>query len=271
MSDPYITLWSQPQVELERRSSRGASTLDHAASAQFRARGVQPGDRVYVVATDGGRLLLLGRLTVEHVVDQATADAYFGERVYEAPDHLLGAGTLLRPDRLVPERVARAIERESGKRIKIAADRYRVDANSLRTTGRITAESAALLDEVLDDVLRVDADEVGFLEGGRQMRRHLGIERSAALRSAALAVQGTRCRICGFSFAAAYGSIGDGFAEVHHLAPLGRLGKEVRVHPARDVIVVCANCHRMLHRREPPLAPDELRRALSQPEPSGLK
>src|SRR3954447_8354158 len=71
------------------------------------------------------------------------------DRGWEAPDHLIGTGTQLDLDRFIPEDIARAIERESGKRLKIAPDGYRVDANSLRTTRRITEDSAALLDSLL--------------------------------------------------------------------------------------------------------------------------
>jgi len=262
MSNAYIALWSQPQVEIQRRTLQERDTLDHTASGQFRERGISPGDRVYVVATERGRLLLLGRLTVERVIDQREAEEHFGYPVYEAPDHLLGVGTELRLDRLVPENIARAVERESGKRIKIAADSYTVDANSLRATGRITAESAALLDSLLDGIVVVDADLPGEREGKRRESRHMAVERSSVLRSRAFRHHGTDCNVCGFSFAAMYGAIGDGFAEVHHLAPLGSLEREVLVNPTTDVVVLCANCHRMVHREDPPLTPDALRRVV---------
>src|SRR4051794_3169841 len=126
MGQPYITLWSQAQLEVERRAGAHRTTLNHAANAQFRARGVVPGDRVYVVATEQGSLLLLGRLDVERVVDQAQAERSFREPVYEAPDHLIGTGTELRLDRVVPEHIARDIERVSGRRLAIDAEDYRV-------------------------------------------------------------------------------------------------------------------------------------------------
>jgi len=69
--------------------------------------------------------------------------------------------------------------------------------------------------------------------------------------------------VCGFSFGTSYGALGDGFAEVHHLAPLGTLTGSVLVDPETDVVVLCANCHRMVHRQDPPLTPDELRAAMS--------
>jgi len=260
----YITLWSQPQVEIQRRSLRDSDTLDHAAGTQFRARGVERGDRIYVVATRRGELLLLGRLTVDLVVGQREADQHFQEHVYEAPDHLIGSGSALSLERVVPEGMARELQRESGRRLKIDPRRYSVDANSVRTTGRLTQHSAVLLDSLLEDTVEVNADQMGFLEGGRQMRRHQAIERSRAVRETALALHGSDCTVCGFSFEAAYGPLGEGFAEVHHLAELARLKKSTLVNPATDVVVLCANCHRMIHRKTPPLKPQELAQELRQ-------
>ena len=55
------------------------------------------------------------------------------------------------------------------------------------------------------------------------------------------------CEVCGFSFHAVYGRIGDGFIECHHIIPLAKLlpGQTTRL---SDLALVCANCHRILHR-----------------------
>jgi predicted HNH restriction endonuclease len=52
---------------------------------------------------------------------------------------------------------------------------------------------------------------------------------------------------CGFDFETVYGELGSGFAEVHHLRPLGEPAQPVSTTLA-DLAVVCANCHRMIHR-----------------------
>lgn len=257
MSRAYLTMWSQPQVEIRRRSLRGQDKLDHTAGTQFRSRGVTPGDRIYVLATRQGRLLLLGRLHVQRVVGQHEADRHFGTHVYEAPDHLIGTGTDLRLDREVPENIARLLQRESGKHLRIDPDHYRVEANSLRSTGRITEQSAALLDTLLDQTIDTDTDT--FLEGGRQLQRHLNVERSPHVRERALAHHGTDCQVCGFSFQRTYGPLGDGFAEIHHLVALASLKRRMPVDPAKDVAVLCANCHRMAHRENPPISLERLR------------
>ncbi len=264
MSDAYITLWNQPQVEFERRVAAGRSgKLDHTANRQFRARNVQPGDRVYVLATRDGRIMLLGRLTVDELTDQAGAERALGPGIYEAPDHLIGRGSTLELDREVPEPEARRLRRVPDKPIPIEPDRYHVKGNALRTTGPITETSAAILDAIIDGpvVVRTHDDGV-YTEGARRLTTHERVERSPKVRSRALAIHGTTCSICGFSFAEAYGPIGEGFAEVHHLVPLSATTKAIRVDPRTDVVVVCANCHRMLHRRNPPLIPEVLKAML---------
>lgn len=150
MSTAFITLWRRPEAEVQRRRAAGEDRLSHAAGGQFRRAGVAAGDRVFVVGTRAGALLLIGRLDVAAVVDQAEAARRLGSRTIEAPDHLLGEGTALDADRVVPEAVARQIERASGRRLPIADDAYRVHPSALRTTGPITDASAALLDGLID-------------------------------------------------------------------------------------------------------------------------
>lgn len=49
----------------------------------------------------------------------------------------------------------------------------------------------------------------------------------------------------------------DGYIEVHHIKHLAD-GEQV-VDPAKDLLPVCANCHRMLHRkRNSDLSPERL-------------
>jgi hypothetical protein len=57
-----------------------------------------------------------------------------------------------------------------------------------------------------------------------------------------------RCEICGLSFAEIYPkSLGEDFIEVHHKTPLSRIESVIRT-TLDDLLLVCANCHRMIHR-----------------------
>jgi 5-methylcytosine-specific restriction enzyme A len=53
---------------------------------------------------------------------------------------------------------------------------------------------------------------------------------------------------CGFDFKKRYGAIGDGYAQVHHLVPLKNAPFDGRKIFLKDLAVVCANCHVMIHR-----------------------
>jgi 5-methylcytosine-specific restriction protein A len=60
---------------------------------------------------------------------------------------------------------------------------------------------------------------------------------------------GYKCQVCGFEFDKHYGNIGLGYIEAHHLKPISEL-KDTRIpmNPIKDFAVLCANCHRMIHR-----------------------
>ncbi len=73
-------------------------------------------------------------------------------------------------------------------------------------------------------------------------------ERSKKNRDAAIREHGLTCMICGFNYGDTYGELGEGYIEVHHIVPLSSRDEEVTVDPRTDMVCVCANCHRMLHR-----------------------
>ena len=115
-------------------------------------------------------------------------------------------------------------------------------------------------------LLPVDADAVevsplaqGLPEGALQRIIVNRYERSLVNRAAAIALHGSFCHACGFDFFRFYGSLGEGFIEVHHRVPVSRLGEAYVIDPSTDLVPLCANCHQMVHRSDPPLAPEELR------------
>ncbi|PFL06509.1 HNH endonuclease [Bacillus thuringiensis] len=70
------------------------------------------------------------------------------------------------------------------------------------------------------------------------------------------------CEICGFDFHKTYGELGKDYIEGHHTIPVSQLkeGEKTRL---EDIIMVCCNCHRMLHRRKPWLSIEELKLLLN--------
>lgn len=99
------------------------------------------------------------------------------------------------------------------------------------------------------------------IEEKRQYRLHRKIERSTAASKEAKRIHGYVCQACGFDFEEAYGELGNGYIEAHHLIPLATIpeGQSVPMDPEKDFAVLCANCHRMVHRTKPPKKIEELR------------
>lgn len=87
-----------------------------------------------------------------------------------------------------------------------------------------------------------------LIDGAKKITKHVRYERNPYNRREAIRIQGNKCKICGFDFNKVYGKeIAEGYIEVHHIKQLAE-GEQV-VDPAKDLLPVCANCHRMLHRR----------------------
>lgn len=64
------------------------------------------------------------------------------------------------------------------------------------------------------------------------------------------------CEACGFDFQSCYGPLGAGFAECHHTVPLAELPGRRSLQLA-DLAILCANCHRMIHKARPVLRVSE--------------
>ena len=86
-----------------------------------------------------------------------------------------------------------------------------------------------------------------------KFRFHKRIERNSQLAKDAKKALGSKCQACGFNFGAAYGVLGEGYIEAHHKTPLSTLkGGRLLLNPKTDFAVLCANCHRMIHRTDAP-------------------
>ena len=59
-----------------------------------------------------------------------------------------------------------------------------------------------------------------------------------------------QCICCGFDFGKAYGDIGEGYIEIHHVNPHHTYEGVHKVDPTKDLIPLCSNCHSMIHRVE---------------------
>jgi len=111
--------------------------------------------------------------------------------------------------------------------------------------------SLQAIDIPLDDAEKIDTvKEDEFTEGEEKTRIQTNYERNPKLRAEALKYHGAKCIACDFDFYEKYGEHGEGFIEIHHLYPLSSYeGKEI-VNPKTDLVPLCSNCHRMVHRKK---------------------
>lgn len=109
-------------------------------------------------------------------------------------------------------------------------------------------------------------DDEGFPEGKLILKQHLVRERNSRVIKLAkerfIQLHGKLfCEICEFDFIASYGDIGEGYIEGHHTKPVSEMAENEET-KVEDIALVCANCHRMLHRKRPWLSINELKELL---------
>jgi hypothetical protein len=125
---------------------------------------------------------------------------------------------------------------------------------------RVWLEGFGAIDSEFDDL---DLGEAASAVEGRLLyRAHRLRERSTTLARSKKADAVKRlgrlaCECCDMDYAQQYGELGEGYIECHHRAPLADGG--VRETTLADLALVCASCHRMLHRSLCSLRVDELR------------
>ncbi|HJF31439.1 MAG TPA: EVE domain-containing protein [Sporosarcina psychrophila] len=121
------------------------------------------------------------------------------------------------------------------------------------------------LDRSIDSDLEAEqAEEGNGIEGHVKYYYGKRYERDSKNRKLAIKKHGLNCYACGFNFEEVYGERGKDFIEVHHIKPLSTLGEAVEINPDTDLVPLCANCHRMVHRRKNDvLSVDELNRTIN--------
>jgi len=100
------------------------------------------------------------------------------------------------------------------------------------------------------------------VEGEKYLRLHLSKERDRSIvKLKKKNASSLNCEICGFSFRQTYGRSASAYCEVHHLVPISKL-EEATETKLEDLAILCSNCHRVVHLRNPPFELQEVREML---------
>jgi hypothetical protein len=121
-------------------------------------------------------------------------------------------------------------------------------------TGYNSEDNIMLENTITNDIKSMELENLKYFSGSEGRIKEIYVnhyERNPKLRIAAIKIHGLKCMACGFDFNEFYSERGQNFIEVHHLRPVSKLGSEGDiVDPEKDMIVVCSNCHRMIHREK---------------------
>ena len=142
------------------------------------------------------------------------------------------------------------------------------------------SEAATVIREVISSTEPIpiidepEDQEHSVIEGKLLTRTHRSRERNASIikkkKDSVLKAKGKlACEACGFDFSEVYGEHGEGFIECHHTVPVSQL------HPGQstklsELVLLCSNCHRMVHRGKKWLSVRELRSLLNRSVLLGL-
>ena len=128
----------------------------------------------------------------------------------------------------------------------------REELSSIAQAIRRTAKNEQLVKKIYH--IEEEIDEGSFIvrEGKVMYKLHRYIERKQSINKKKKADYLKKngkldCEVCGFDFKKQYGDLGEGFIECHHRIPLHQLNGE-KTTRLEDLALVCANCHRMLHK-----------------------
>lgn len=251
MARNILVLWRWSQAV----KSEGLSEKE---SIGEQMREVNKGDRLYICATSNDELYLLGILEVKRTRNETNwvLQDEFGKF------------------RAVCRNLSGAFKRlPLGKRkwqlrfVSINADRLRRDCNlgqQLQQHRILRDESADLLAEMFGEKVASVEREIRFLEGERRASKVLRSVRSVPLRLEAKRHWGTHCYCCGFSFEEFYGNPGEDVAIIHHLKGFDGPDGGARESSVNDVRIICSNCHYIIHRQNPAVEVDDLRRQIAR-------
>lgn len=144
--------------------------------------------------------------------------------------------------------------------VKAMADAIRAHIDHAELT-----EKPLLADIAPDDI---DLRELSDIEGRVLEVSHLRRERKPRLVEKLKATRFDEkgfldCEVCAFDFERTYGRRGHRYMEAHHKKPLSSLKPEGERTCLADYTLLCANCHRMIHRYSPWWSVEELRANLN--------
>lgn len=119
-----------------------------------------------------------------------------------------------------------------------------------------------------EESVELTQEDDEFSEGKILLKKHLQRERNVKLielsKKKFIKKHGhLYCEVCGFDFEKTYGDLGKKFIEAHHVKPVSEMAENEKT-SIDDIVMVCSNCHSMIHRKKPWLTVDRIKEILKK-------
>ncbi len=152
------------------------------------------------------------------------------------------------------------------KRLPTDKELFQDITNLLETYQQVIYDSITVSTKETADELSEEFPSFVIESDLRKMRHHVRIERDdRKLIQEVKKRKGYECECCGFDFERTYGIIGRNYIEAHHKQPIHQLkGKIIKLDAEKDFIVLCSNCHKMIHRLDDPSDLDKLKQLINK-------
>ncbi|VVH61079.1 hypothetical protein BSPWISOX_184 [uncultured Gammaproteobacteria bacterium] len=117
--------------------------------------------------------------------------------------------------------------------------------------------------------MEVFDENILVVEGASEYTSSKQIKRSFQLRESAIAYYmeergNISCDICSFDFEYTYGDPAKGYIEMHHIKPIYMYTddniQQVISDAIKNLLPVCANCHRVIHKTRPPYEIEDIKK-----------
>ncbi len=214
---------------------------------------VRRGDRAIIwVSGKAGGVIASGRVAeAPSMVPEESWEAVFNKDPKEAD-------LLAQRARIMLDQVFSGILPVSEVKAKPALSGMSIFRFAQSSAFPVTSEEAVVIEGMISewagalaDYAEQGAEDAGVEEGRLTWAMHYIRERDRSIVKKKKEVELERagrlqCEVCGFDFASTYGDHGDGFIECHHKNPLAGPLTPPNT-KLKDLALICANCHRMLH------------------------
>lgn len=117
----------------------------------------------------------------------------------------------------------------------------------------------------IDELDEEEAADAGLIDASIEEKRnyvaHRKLERNPEAARKVKKALGCQCQACGLDFGKLYGDSAKDYIEAHHIRPISEIpdGEVVKLDPKKDFAVLCANCHRAIHKKGAPKTIEEFK------------